>query len=63
VGRLVPNYPEHLSRGLIYAKLGDRARAIEAFRGHLAQHPDGRYALRARNHLVYALEELNGNGD
>jgi len=60
---LAPNYPEQLSRGLIYAHLGERTQAIEAFQSHLAAHPDGPYALRARNHLVYALEKMTGNGD
>lgn len=63
VKRLAPNYPEHLSQGLLYAKLGDRGRAIAAFRAHLQHNPDGPYTLRAKNHLLYALEEMAGDGD
>jgi hypothetical protein len=63
VKRLAPNYPVHLSQGLLYVKLGDRGRAIEAFRTHLQNNPDGPYTLRAKNHLLYALEEMAGDGD
>jgi hypothetical protein len=62
VGTLQPDYPDRLSQGLIYMQLGNRAEAIERLQSHLQLHPDGPYTLRARNHLVYAVEKMTGNG-
>jgi tetratricopeptide (TPR) repeat protein len=63
VKRLSPRYPDRLSQGLIYARLGDMTQAIAAYRAHLAANPDGPYTLRARNHLRYALEKMANDGD
>jgi len=57
-----PSYPGALAKGLLFVRLGERQRAIEAFRAQLQAHPNGPFALRARNHLVYALEKMNGDG-
>lgn len=62
VALLDPTYPELLSKGLLYLGLNDLGHAEEALRTHLQQHPNGAYALRARNHLVYAVERMNGDG-
>lgn len=62
VSALLPEYPTQLTKGLLYIRLGNHSRAIEALQAHLEAHPDGPYRLRARNHLVYALEQLDGNG-
>jgi hypothetical protein len=58
VERLAPSYPALVSQGLLYVRIGDRARAIEAFQSHLRKQPDGPYSLRVRNHLVYAIEKM-----
>lgn len=63
VKRLSPGYPDRLSQGLIYARLGDMTQAIAAYRAHLAASPDGPYALRTRNHLRYALEKMANHGE
>lgn len=62
VSALDPNYPELLGKGLVYLGLHDFEHASEALRSQLRLHPDGPYALRARNHLVYAAELMNGDG-
>jgi hypothetical protein len=63
VKRLDPDYPDLLAKGLIYVRSGKPARAAEAFRTHLQLHADGPYALRARNHLIFALAELNRHAE
>lgn len=45
-------YPEHFARGVLLHRLGQRGRASDAFLRHLAEHPDGPWALRARNHAL-----------
>lgn len=59
---LDPSYPELLAKGILYLGLNEPAHAREALRTHLQLHPDGPYALRARNHLVYALERMDADG-
>lgn len=44
-------YPADLARGMVLLRLDDPAGAELSLRRHLAQHPDGPYTLRARNHL------------
>lgn len=60
---LDPSYPELLGKGLLYLGLHDPEHASEALRAHLRLHPDGAYALRARNHLVYAAELMHGDSN
>src|SRR5512133_212936 len=62
MARADPSYPGALAKGLLLVRLGDRQQAIEAFRAQLEAHPNGPFALRARNHLVYAIEMMNGDG-
>lgn len=53
---LDPTYPAQLARGIVYYQRGDYVRAVQAFRDHLDDTPDGPYTLRARNYLRAALE-------
>jgi TolA-binding protein len=50
-----PLYPRHLARGVVLYRLGEYLQAVEAFRSHLDEHPDGPHTLRARNYLRAAL--------
>jgi hypothetical protein len=45
------SYPADLARGMVLLRLDDPAGAELSLRRHLAEHPDGPYTLRARNHL------------
>jgi tetratricopeptide (TPR) repeat protein len=51
-----PSYPADFARGAALFGLGRYVQAAEAFRRHLAAHPDGPQTLRAQNHLRAALE-------
>jgi hypothetical protein len=62
VKTLLPDYPDRLSEGLIYLRIGKRTEAIDALQSHLQLHPDGPYTLRARNHLVFAVEKATSSG-
>jgi len=57
LSKLDPSYPDQLARGVLLFRLGSHLAAAEAFRNHLADHPDGPHALRARNFLLAALEQ------
>ncbi len=48
-------YPADLARGVILYRLSRYALAVEAFRRHLDDHPEGPFALRAHNYLRAAL--------
>lgn len=63
VKRVDPSYPDALAKGLLFVQLGERQRAIEAFQSQLEAHPNGPFALRARNHLVYAIEKMSVDGN
>jgi len=52
---LDPAYPFELARGVVYYRLHSYGQAVEAFRHHLEDHPDGPYKLRAQNYLKAAL--------
>lgn len=58
LGRRDPQFFGEFARGVILARLGDAALAAEAFSLHLRSHPDGPWALRARNHLLASLPAL-----
>jgi hypothetical protein len=58
VKSLVPDYPDLVSKGLILSRMGEHAQAISAFQAHLRTHPDGPLTLRARNHLIRAVEAM-----
>lgn len=57
IAQIDPAYPYDLGRGVLLYRLGAYMAAAEAFRDHLAEHPDGAYALRARNYLMAALDQ------
>jgi hypothetical protein len=44
-------------RGVLLHRLGEPASAAQAFVEHLAEHPDGPWSLRARNHLLAVLAD------
>lgn len=46
------DYPAHLARGILSYQRGAPAEAAMEFAAHLERHPDGPWALRARNHLA-----------
>lgn len=46
------DYPAQLARGVLLYQQGAFAEAAAELRAHLEQHPDGPWALRARNHLA-----------
>lgn len=48
-------YPRDFARGVVLYRLQRFALAVESFRRHLEDHPDGPLSLRAQNHLRAAL--------
>jgi hypothetical protein len=50
-----PAYPGTYALGIAYYGAGHSELAVEAFNTYLEAHPEGTYALRARNHLKAAL--------
>lgn len=61
LAQIDPGYPADLARGVLLFRLGSHAAAADAFRKHLAQHPEGPHALRARNYLLAAVEHAGPN--
>ncbi|MFO7179840.1 MAG: hypothetical protein DIU78_014165 [Pseudomonadota bacterium] len=57
LSRRDPDFPADFARGVLLYRLGEPARAVEAFRRHLATRPDGPWSLRARNYLLASLAE------
>jgi hypothetical protein len=55
LGAIDPAYPTGYAVGVAQFQLGQFVASSEAFRGWLAAHPDGPYALRARNFMKGAL--------
>ena len=53
---LDPTYPADLAKGVVLYRERSYALAAEAFRRHLEAHPDGPWAMRARNYLDASLE-------
>lgn len=51
-----PEYPINFARGSVLYQLGNYQLAGAAFQAHIDAHPDGPWSLRARNHLLAALE-------
>jgi hypothetical protein len=51
-----PTYPRDLARGVVLYRLRRYGLALESFRRHLDEHPEGPDTLRARNYLRAALE-------
>ena len=50
--------PRALAEGVLFARLGRTEQALSAFSAHLAAHPDGAWALRARNYQLAMLARL-----
>ena len=59
LGRKDPDYPADLARGYLSYRLGDHEASASAYRGYLGTHDGGAYAVRARNHLIYALQGVS----
>jgi hypothetical protein len=51
-------YPADFARGVLLFRAHAYAASGEAFRRHLARHPDGPWTLRAKNHLLAAVAEV-----
>lgn len=54
-------FPRALAEGVLLARLGRSERALAAFSAHLAAHPDGPWALRAKNYQLGALAQLSSS--
>lgn len=52
---LDPTYPGELAMGIQFYRSGRFRPAAEAFQEYIRKHPDGPWALRARNHLKAAI--------
>jgi hypothetical protein len=50
-----PTYPTAYALGVAYYRAGRTEQSIESFRSWVTNHPDGPFALRARNHLKAAV--------
>lgn len=57
LSRKDPDYPAFFARGYLFERLGDHQAAATAYRTHLGQHESGRYAMLARNYLIYTLQD------
>lgn len=55
-------YLADLARGALYFRVGDYSAAAQSLRSHLDAHPDGAWALRARNYLAGALQHDTASG-
>lgn len=51
-------FPRALAEGILLARLGRAEQALMAFSAHLSAHPDGPWALRAKNHQLAMLARL-----
>ncbi len=51
LGQIDPSYPTNYALGVAYFRAGRYDLAVEGFRSWLDAHPEGRWSLRARNHL------------
>jgi TolA-binding protein len=56
LGRLDPTYPTPYALGVALYRAGQYDLAAQSFQAWLDAHPDGPFALRARNHLKAAAE-------
>ena len=53
-----PNYPIDYARGVLFAEEGQYDYAAASFTRHLQAHPQGDYAIRARNHLIWVMQQV-----
>lgn len=58
LARLDPEFPAEFARGVLFGRLGRASAAYQAFAAFLANHPDGPWVLRARNHALWALAQV-----
>lgn len=56
LGAIDPAYPLAYAQGVAQFRLGHFEASVDAFEAWIQAHPNGAYALRARNHLRAALE-------
>jgi hypothetical protein len=61
--QLDPAYPVNYGLGVLMASGGRLSAAATSFAKHLELHPNGPFALRARNHLLWTVQRLNAVGD
>ncbi len=52
------SYPIEYARGVLFAEAGQLDSAAASFTRHLQSHPNGSYAIRARNHLIWAVQQI-----
>jgi hypothetical protein len=50
------DFPALFARGVLLFRSGAYEASADAFRAHLSAHPDGPWTLRAKNHLLAAVE-------
>ncbi len=55
LGSIDPAYPTEYALGVVYYRAGRFELSADAFTAYIGKHPDGAYALRAKNHLKAAL--------
>jgi aryl carrier-like protein len=56
--QLDQDYPLDYSKGVLFAEAGQYDFAAASFMRHLQAHPQGQYAIRARNHLIWSSEQV-----
>ena len=60
---LEPEYPVEYARGILFAEAGQMDFAAASFTRHLQLHPDGHYATRARNFLIWTAQQIRAHED
>jgi hypothetical protein len=55
LGAMDPTYPTEYALGVVYYQAGRFDQSAESFGSFLHSHPDGAYALLAKNHLKAAV--------
>jgi hypothetical protein len=60
---LDPSYPVDYARGVLFAEAGQYDPAAAHFTRHLQNHPQGDWAIRARNHLIWVTQQLHNHED
>jgi hypothetical protein len=56
------DYPALFARGVLLYRAEAYEASADAFRAHLAKRPDGPWTLRAKNHLLEAMEHVPTEG-
>jgi hypothetical protein len=54
IAALTPEYPVDLAQGIVLVQGGNWAGAVQAFERQLRAHPDGPWALWARNYILFS---------